>query len=79
MSEAFYSHARLYDLMFPGGGPAVDFYRAEADRQGGRVLELGCGTGHKLIPIASDGHRSSAWTSRRTCWLRLSARRTSAV
>ena len=30
MSEAFYSHARLYDLMFPGGGPAVDFYRAAA-------------------------------------------------
>ena len=58
MSEAFYSHARLYDLMFPGGGPAVDFYRAAADRQGGSVLELGCGTGHKLIPIASDGHPS---------------------
>ncbi|MEU0093937.1 class I SAM-dependent methyltransferase [Kribbella sp. NPDC006257] len=56
MSEEFYSHARLYDLMFPGGGPAVDFYRAEADRQGGSVLELGCGTGHKLIPIAADGH-----------------------
>ena len=56
VDEAFYSHARLYDLMFPGGGPAVDFYRADADRQGGRVLELGCGTGHKLIPIASDGH-----------------------
>jgi SAM-dependent methyltransferase len=56
MSEAFYSHARLYDLMFPGGGPAVDFYRAAADRPGGRVLELGCGTGQKLIPIAADGH-----------------------
>ena len=56
MSQAFYSHARLYDLMFPGGGPAVDFFRAEANRQGGSVLELGCGTGHKVIPIASDGH-----------------------
>jgi SAM-dependent methyltransferase len=56
MSEQFYSDARLYDRLFPGGKPPVDFYRAEADRQGGCVLELGCGTGHKLIPIASDGH-----------------------
>ncbi|MGC5015812.1 class I SAM-dependent methyltransferase [Streptosporangium sp. DT93] len=56
MSEAFYAHARLYDLMFPGSEPAAGFYRAEAGRQGGHVLELGCGTGHKLIPIASDGH-----------------------
>jgi SAM-dependent methyltransferase len=56
MNDGLYSHARLYDLMFPGGGAAVDFYRAGANRQGGRVLELGCGTGHKLIPIASDGH-----------------------
>ncbi len=55
MSEAFYAQARLYDLMFPGGGPAVDFYRAEAERHGGSVLELACGTGQKLIPIASDG------------------------
>ncbi|MFI5732920.1 class I SAM-dependent methyltransferase [Kribbella sp. NPDC051587] len=56
MSEQFYSDARLYDRLFPGGEQAVDFYRAEADRQGGRVLELACGTGQKLIPIASDGH-----------------------
>jgi SAM-dependent methyltransferase len=56
MSDAFYSHARLYDLMFPGGEAAADFYRTSADRQGGQVLELGCGTGHKLIPVAAAGH-----------------------
>jgi SAM-dependent methyltransferase len=56
MSEQFYSDARLYDRLFPGGEQAVAFYRAAADRQRGHVLELGCGTGHKLIPIASDGH-----------------------
>ena len=56
MSEQFYSDAELYDRLFPGGHQAVDFYRAAADQQGGRVLELGCGTGQKLLPIASDGH-----------------------
>jgi SAM-dependent methyltransferase len=56
MSEAFYAHAKVYDLMFPGGSSAAAFYRVEAERSGGRVLELGCGTGHKLIPIGADGH-----------------------
>ncbi len=59
MSEQFYSDAKFYDRLFPGGEQAVDFYRAEADQQGGTVLELGCGTGGKLIPIASDGHPST--------------------
>ncbi|MCY4727392.1 class I SAM-dependent methyltransferase [Nocardioides sp. STR2] len=56
MSEEFYSDAGLYDRLFPGDAQAVDFYRAEADRRGGHVLELGSGTGQKLVPIASDGH-----------------------
>lgn len=56
MSMEFYSDAKLYDQLFPGSRQAVDFYRAEADRQAGRVLELGSGTGNKIIPIASDGH-----------------------
>jgi SAM-dependent methyltransferase len=55
MSEEFYSHAKIYDLMFPGSGPAVEFYRAQAERQGGSVLELGCGTGDKVLPIAAGG------------------------
>ena len=56
MGERFYSDARLYDRLFPGGEPAAEFYRAQASQQGGSVLELGSGTGRKLIPIASDGH-----------------------
>lgn len=58
MTQELYSDARLYDLLFPADEAAVDFYRAEADDKGGRVLELGCGTGHELIPIAADGHPS---------------------
>jgi SAM-dependent methyltransferase len=33
----------------------VEFYRALARESGGPVLELGCGTGRALLPIARDG------------------------
>ena len=79
MSEAFYLDARLYDPMFPGGGPAVDFYRAGANRARRARLGTRVRHGHKLIPSRPTGIRAPAWTSRQTCWLRLSVRRTSAV
>lgn len=57
MGEPFYERARLYDLMFPSSAAAAGFYRGVAAEQpGASVLELGCGTGNKLIPIAADGH-----------------------
>lgn len=56
-TDPFYSDAQLYDRLFPGGAEVVQFYRSAAGERGGDVLELGCGTGHKLIPIAADGHR----------------------
>jgi SAM-dependent methyltransferase len=58
MLESLYSHARLYDLMFPQPralGSKAQFYLDLAARTGGPVLELGCGTGSVLIPIAERG------------------------
>lgn len=50
--------ARFYDAAYaalPSLGPDVDFYRQLARDSGGPVLELGCGTGRVLLPIAAEG------------------------
>lgn len=49
IDASFYDH---YSLGIPGD---VDFYVEEARRAAGEVLELGCGTGRILIPIAQAG------------------------
>jgi len=50
-----YSDPELYDSLFPSGGPSDQFYLEEARRSGGRILELGCGSGRLTIPIAREG------------------------
>ena len=52
---ALYDVPKLYDLAF-GPGPCEPFYREEACRAAGPVLELACGTGRLTVPIAHDGH-----------------------
>ncbi len=48
--------AEYYDLVPAYAGRAdTDFYVAAAEREQGPVLELGCGTGRLLIPIARTG------------------------
>jgi ubiquinone/menaquinone biosynthesis C-methylase UbiE len=50
--------ARHYDALndvLRGSSQDVVFYRALALASGGPVLELGCGTGRVLLPIARDG------------------------
>jgi SAM-dependent methyltransferase len=50
--------ARYYDAAYAtleSLGADVGFYRELAHRAAGPVLELGCGTGRVLGPIAADG------------------------
>lgn len=57
MSGDFYADPLLYDLMFPAE-PYARFYAEEARRASGPVLELACGTGQLLVPIAQSGLRA---------------------
>ena len=54
---SLYDDPRLYDLLFKAE-PHSSFYSALARRQKGSVLELACGTGQLLMPIADLGFRS---------------------
>jgi SAM-dependent methyltransferase len=50
--------SRYYDAAYAslrGGVPDVEFYRELALEARGPVLELGCGTGRVLLPIAAEG------------------------
>src|SRR6266508_2462200 len=58
MIESLYSNARLYDLMYPqpsGLSTNVGFYLDLAAAARRPVLELACGTGSMLLPIAAQG------------------------
>ncbi len=47
--------ADIYDAVFSYVKEDIPFYVEEAERSGGPVLELGCGTGRVAIPIALRG------------------------
>ncbi|MEN8097700.1 MAG: class I SAM-dependent methyltransferase [Chloroflexota bacterium] len=49
--------AELYDILYQDYTQDIDFYCSMAEQSGGSILELGCGTGRTLIPIAQAGHR----------------------
>ncbi len=58
-TEEHYDDAALYDFEYRRRRADVNWYRLLAKRlaPGGPILELGCGTGRVLAPLARDGHR----------------------
>lgn len=48
-------HARFYDRYFVGVEGDVEFYVDEAREAESPVLEIGCGTGRILLPVARSG------------------------
>jgi len=55
MSDYAQAYAALYEYRATGLDGDVQFYVEEAQRAGSPVLELGCGTGRILIPVAQAG------------------------
>lgn len=58
METNFHYPAEYYDEDYTIGIPSradIQFYRKHARQSGSPVLELGCGTGRILIPIAEEG------------------------
>ena len=55
MKEYYQFNPALYDFVSTGIDGDIDFYAEEAMKAGSPVLELGCGTGRILIPIAQEG------------------------
>jgi SAM-dependent methyltransferase len=49
--------APYYDLEFGSYEDDLPLYRAFAAHAGDPILELGCGTGRALLPLAADGYR----------------------
>ncbi|MGA9532567.1 MAG: class I SAM-dependent methyltransferase [Anaerolineales bacterium] len=49
--------ARLFDAQHRGFTDDLRFWLGLADRLGDPILELGCGAGRVLIPLAEAGHR----------------------
>ena len=58
-SDTLYDHPDFYDLVMGTNPVAEAFYIEEAQRRGGNVLALACGTGRYAVPMARAGLKVS--------------------
>jgi len=50
-----YQNPDLYDALLPVSGDQLNFYMTLAERHRGTILELACGSGQLIVPIAAKG------------------------
>ena len=55
--DEYESFAEVYDLFYGFRRGDIEFYAKLAEKFGDPILELGCGTGRVLIPLARRGYR----------------------
>lgn len=48
--------AEVYDILYGGIKEGIPFYLEYARQKGSPILEIACGTGRVLIPLAREGH-----------------------
>lgn len=48
--------ADVYDLIYANNKPDISFYLEYANKKGSPILEIACGTGRVLIPLAEAGY-----------------------
>jgi SAM-dependent methyltransferase len=52
---AFYDEPDLYDALLPASAAQLNYYLTLARSCAGRVLELACGSGQLIVPVACEG------------------------
>lgn len=57
MDDLYGNWAQVYDLFYPDRSTEVDFWAGTAERLGGRVLDLMCGTAEVSLGLARRGFR----------------------
>lgn len=77
-TDPYHRIAELYDLEHDAVGDDAELYVAMADQIEGPILEMGCGSGRLLVPIAGAGHEITGLDRSPTMLQRAGARLQSA-